>query len=95
MNKSKLIQRISKNHNQLSTGDVDAAVKVILDSVAGALCEGSRVEVRGFGSFSLHHRKAQVRRNPKSGESVVKKERYVPYFKAGKELRDRVNNNGK
>ena len=93
MNRSDLIQRISRKHKQLSVGDVEAAVKVILASMSTVLAEGQRVEIRGFGSFSLHYLPAGKRRNPATGERIEVAGRYVPHFKPGKEMRGRVNNN--
>ena len=91
MTKSELIERIASEQSQLSTKDVELAVKMILDHMATALAEGERIEIRGFGSFSLHYRAPRIGRNPKTGESVGLSGKYVPHFKPGKELRDRVN----
>jgi len=74
----------------LTAQDTEYAVRLILDAIGDALAEGSRVEVRGFGSFSLSHRPSRIGRNPKSGEQVVIPARHIPHFKAGKELRERV-----
>ena len=93
MTRADLIQRIAQKHKQLPIGDVETAVKVILESMTTALAEGQRVEVRGFGSFSLHYLSAGKRRNPATGERIEMTGRYVPHFKPGKELRNRVNNN--
>jgi integration host factor subunit beta len=70
---------------------MELAVKMILDHMSDALARGERIEIRGFGSFSLHYRAPRVGRNPKSGESVSLPGKYVPHFKPGKELRERVN----
>ena len=70
--------------------DAEFAVKMILDAMAGALITGDRIEIRGFGSFALNYRPPRTGRNPKSGEKVLVPEKYVPHFKAGKELRERV-----
>ena len=71
--------------------DVELAVKAIIDQLSGALSSGSRIEIRGFGSFSLHYRASRRGRNPKTGEAVVLSEKYVPHFKPGKALREQVN----
>lgn len=92
MTKSELIERIAARQLQLSAKDVELAVKAIIEQMSQTLAGGDRIEIRGFGSFTLHHRPARVGRNPKSGESVTLDEKYVPHFKPGKELRDRVNN---
>ncbi len=91
MTKSELIERIASEQNQLSTKDVELAVKMILDHMATALAGGERIEIRGFGSFSLHYRAPRLGRNPKTGEKVELAGKYVPHFKPGKELRERVN----
>jgi len=91
MTKSELIERIVAEQTQLSAKDVELAVKMILDHMAETLAEGERIEIRGFGSFSLHYREARLGRNPKTGEKVELEGKYVPHFKPGKELRERVN----
>ena len=91
MTKSELIERIATEQNQLSTKDVELAVKMMLAHMATALAEGERIEIRGFGSFSLHYRAPRLGRNPKTGEKVELAGKYVPHFKPGKELRERVN----
>jgi integration host factor subunit beta len=91
LTKSKLIARISKDNQQLSPRDVELAVKTLIDYMADTLAEGGRIEIRGFGSFSLHFRAPRVGRNPKTGASVKLHGKYVPHFKSGKELRERVN----
>ena len=91
MTKSELIERISAEQTQLTAKDVELAVKMILDHMAETLAEGERIEIRGFGSFSLHYREARLGRNPKTGEKVELEGKYVPHFKPGKELRERVN----
>jgi len=90
MTKSELIDLLSADQNQLGYRDVELAVKVILESLTNALSDGERIEVRGFGSFTLHHRRARVGRNPKTGNSVTVPDKHVPHFKPGKELRQRV-----
>ncbi|MDT0617276.1 MAG: integration host factor subunit beta [Salinisphaeraceae bacterium] len=91
MTKSELIERLVASQTHLGHRDVELAVKLVLDRVANALEIGGRIEIRGFGSFSVHHRPARIGRNPKTGESVDIPEKYVPHFKPGKELRERVN----
>tara|TARA_X000001036_G_C20323412_1_gene661438 strand:- start:227 stop:610 length:384 start_codon:yes stop_codon:yes gene_type:complete len=91
MTKSELIERIAALQAQLSAKDVELAIKTMLDHMADALAEGDRIEIRGFGSFSLHYRAARVGRNPKTGDKVQLAGKYVPHFKPGKKLRDRVN----
>ena len=91
MTKSEMIERIASVQTQLSAKDVELAVKLILDHMADALAGGERIEIRGFGSFSLHYREARLGRNPKTGEKVELAGKFVPHFKPGKELRDRVN----
>ncbi|WP_040557559.1 integration host factor subunit beta [Reinekea blandensis] len=91
MTKSELIERIVDRQGQLSVRDVELAIKTMLDHMAQALAEGERIEIRGFGSFSLHYRSPRVGRNPKTGESVELEGKYVPHFKPGKELRESVN----
>lgn len=91
MTKSELIERISARQTQLSAKDCEFAVKAILEYMSQVLSEGGRIEVRGFGSFSLHYRVPRIGRNPKTGEPVALSGKYVPHFKPGKELRDRVN----
>lgn len=90
MTKSELILRLAERFPQLVAKDAELAVKVILDAMAEALARGDRIEIRGFGSFSLNHRPPRVGRNPRSGERVDVPEKWVPHFKAGKELRERV-----
>lgn len=91
MTKSDLIEALSDKQSLLNYRDVELAVKLILEQMSDSLSRGDRIEIRGFGSFTLHHRPPRVGRNPKSGESVKLDEKYVPHFKPGKELRDRVN----
>lgn len=90
MTKSELITRLANRFPQLVAKDADYAVKMILDEMTMSLARGDRIEIRGFGSFSLNHRPPRVGRNPKSGEKVMVPEKRVPHFKAGKELRERV-----
>lgn len=91
MTKSELIERLVSRHEHLSVKDVELAVKTILDHMTESLSTGERIEIRGFGSFSLHFRAPRVGRNPKTGESVKLDSKYVPHFKPGKELREQVN----
>jgi len=91
MTKSELIELIATKQNQLSVKDVELAVKTIIEQMSETLSAGNRIEIRGFGSFSLHYRAPRIGRNPKTGESVGLAGKYVPHFKPGKELRDRVN----
>ncbi|MFB0936933.1 MAG: integration host factor subunit beta [Propionivibrio sp.] len=90
MTKSDLIVRLAERFPQLVAKDADFAVKMILDALSEALVKGDRIEIRGFGSFSLNYRPPRVGRNPKSGDKVSVPEKWVPHFKAGKELRERV-----
>ncbi len=91
MTKSELIDRIAAVQTQLSARDVELAVKMVIDHMTEALASGERIEIRGFGSFSLHYREARFGRNPKTGEKVALAGKFVPHFKPGKELRERVN----
>jgi len=93
LTKSELILRLAARNPRLAARDADEAVKMILDMLGGALSQGGRIEIRGFGSFSLNFRPARVGRNPKSGERVQVPAKHVPHFKAGKELRERVDGN--
>lgn len=90
MTKSELIERIAQNQAQLAHRDVELAVKMMLEHMAERLASGDRIEIRGFGSFSLHFRPGRVGRNPKTGAPVSLPAKYVPHFKPGKELRERV-----
>jgi integration host factor subunit beta len=90
MTKSELIARLAERFPQLGVKDADYAVKVILDAMTLALSRADRIEIRGFGSFALNYRPPRLGRNPKSGEKVEVPQKYVPHFKAGKELRERV-----
>ena len=90
MTKSDLIARLAERFPQLVAKDADFAVKTILDALSESLLKGDRIEIRGFGSFSLNYRPPRVGRNPKSGDKVCVPEKWVPHFKAGKELRERV-----
>ena len=92
MTKSELIERIALQQEQLPPRDVELAVKMILERMTQALVHNQRIEIRGFGSFCLHYRAPRTGRNPKTGDSVELTGKYVPYFKPGKDLKDRVNN---
>jgi len=91
MTKSELIEQLIDKHPELSVKDVELAVKIMLEHMTETLSQGERIEIRGFGSFSLHYRAPRVGRNPKTGESVSLPAKYVPHFKPGKELREQVN----
>ncbi len=90
MTKSELIEILSRRQPHLKAEDVDLAVKSLLEMMGGALSQGDRIEIRGFGSFSLHYRPPRLGRNPKTGDSVALPAKHVPHFKPGKELRERV-----
>lgn len=90
MTKSELIEKISAKQ-QLSVKDVELAIKTIIEHMSQSLATGERIEIRGFGSFSLHYREPRKGRNPKTGEAVELTGKYVPHFKPGKEMRERVN----
>ena len=91
MTKSELIEKIAISQDQLPPRDVEQAVRMILERMANALVNKQRIEIRGFGSFSLHYRAPRTGRNPKTGDSVTLSGKYVPHLKPGKDLRDRVN----
>lgn len=90
MTKSELIEALSRKLDHLAYRDIELSVKNMLETMSKSLSRGERVEIRGFGSFSLHHRPARIGRNPKTGESVALPAKHVPHFKPGKELRERV-----
>jgi integration host factor subunit beta len=91
MTKSELIEAIAREQSHLAYRDVELAVKCMIEQMSQSLASGERIEIRGFGSFSLHYRPPRVGRNPKTGDSVALAGKYVPHFKPGKELRERVN----
>ncbi len=91
MTKSELIELIAQKQKHLPAKDVELAVKHLLEVMSDALADGHRIEIRGFGSFSLHYRPPRLGRNPKTGEAVALSGKYVPHFKPGKDLRERVN----
>ena len=90
MTKSELIEILARRQAHLKADDGDLAVKSLLQMMGGSLSAGDRIEIRGFGSFSLHYRPPRLGRNPKTGESVALPGKHVPHFKPGKELRERV-----
>ena len=89
--KSELLEKISQKQKHLQQKDIELAVKSVIEQMSDALSSGRRIEIRGFGSFSLHFRPPRMGRNPKTGEPVSLDGKYVPHFKPGKELRERVN----
>ncbi len=90
--KTELIESLARKQNHLAYKDVELAVKSLLEKMSQTLAVGERIEIRGFGSFSLHFRPPRIGRNPKTGDSVALAGKHVPHFKPGKELRERVNN---
>jgi integration host factor subunit beta len=92
MTKSELIDRLAEIQQHLSHADVELGVKSIIEQMSASLSNGERIEIRGFGSFSLHYRAPRMGRNPKTGEAVALPGKHVPHFKPGKALRERVNN---
>ncbi|NNM52037.1 MAG: integration host factor subunit beta [Pseudomonadales bacterium] len=93
MTKSELIERLIVKQDGLTSKDVELAIKTMIEQMSSTLASGGRIEIRGFGSFSLHFREPRIGRNPKTGDSVTLAGKYVPHFKPGKELKDRVNLN--
>jgi len=91
MTKSELIAAIAEANPHLYQRDVERIVTTIFDEIAGALASGDRVELRGFGAFSVKRRGARVGRNPRTGDSVNVAEKFIPYFKTGKQLREKLN----
>ncbi len=91
MTKSELIDSLARKQSHLAYKDVELAVKSLLEQMSSALATGKRIEIRGFGSFSLHYRPPRMGRNPKTGDAVALPGKHVPHFKPGKELRERVN----
>ena len=91
MTKSEIIDILTRKQSHLSSKDVELSVKMLLENMSETLSTGGRIEIRGFGSFSLHHRTARKGRNPKTGDQVDLPPKFVPHFKPGKELRERVN----
>ncbi|MFN3615187.1 MAG: integration host factor subunit beta [Rubrimonas sp.] len=91
MIKSELIQKIAEENPHLFQRDVERIVSTVFDEISSALARGDRVELRGFGAFSVKNRDARMGRNPRTGEAVPVPEKRVPFFKTGKELRERLN----
>ncbi len=91
MTKSELIQRLAERNPHLLQRDAERIVSTIFEEISGALSRGDRVELRGFGAFSVKARAARIGRNPRTGESVAVAQKHVPFFKAGRDLRDRLN----
>jgi integration host factor subunit beta len=91
LTKSELIEVIAREQSHLAYRDVELAVKCMIEQMSQSLASGERIEIRGFGSFSLHYRPSRVGRNPKTGDAVSLSGKHVPHFKPGKELRERVN----
>lgn len=94
MTKSELILRLAKRNPHLFQRDIERIVNAVFESITLALAKGQRVELRGFGAFSVKRRDARTGRNPRTGESVDVTEKYIPFFKTGKQLRDRLNGEG-
>jgi integration host factor subunit beta len=92
MTKSELIERLAKHYPQLMLKDVEIAAKIVLDKMCSSLTKGERIEIRGFGAFALNYKPPRIGRNPKSGNPVKVPAKYVPHFKPGKELRERIAN---
>ena len=90
MTKSELIERLADKARHIPAKDVESAIKEMLEQMAQTLQKGDRIEIRGFGSFSLNYRPPRLGRNPKTGSKVQVPEKHVQHFKAGKELRERV-----
>lgn len=93
MTRSELIERLAELHPQLKVSDAELSVKTILEALSNTLSKAGRAEIRGFGSFGLNYRLPRQGRNPKSGINVPVSAKYVPHFKVGKDLRERVNQN--
>ncbi|WP_425410632.1 integration host factor subunit beta [Hyphococcus sp.] len=95
MIKSELVQKLADENPNLFHRDIERIVSIVFQEISDALARGDRVELRGFGAFSVKHRPARTGRNPRSGEAVQIEEKWAPFFKAGKELRDRLNGEGR
>lgn len=91
MTKSELIMRLAEQHPHLYQRDVEKIVTTIFEEISAALARGQRVELRGFGAFSVKQREARIGRNPRTGEAVQVSEKHIPFFKTGKQLRERLN----
>jgi integration host factor subunit beta len=94
MIKSGLIQKVAAANPHLFHRDVERIINIVLDEITGALARGDRVELRGLGAFTVKHRAARQGRNPRTGDTVFVEDKYVPFFKTGKELRERLNPGG-
>jgi integration host factor subunit beta len=94
MTRSELIAELARRNPHLMQRDVEAIIATVFDEIVAALAAGNRVELRGFGAFSVKKRDARTGRNPRTGEAVAVSEKVVPFFKAGKELRERLNRGG-
>ncbi len=94
MNKSDLVNKLASRAKHISLKDMEVIINTVFETMTDSLRNGERIEIRGFGSFEVRHRKPRLGRNPKSGEQVQVEERRVPFFKVGKELRERINGNG-
>ena len=92
MTKSELIEQVASKVNNFSRKDIEVIVDTLLDSMSASLSKGDKVEIRGFGSFKIKERDGRHGRNPKSGENIFIDSKRVPFFKAGKEIRERINN---
>lgn len=92
MTKSEFIEQLARKNPDLELRKVDSAVDAIIEQITKTLAKGDQVSVRRFGTFSMHYHKSRIGRNPRSGEKVQLKSKAIPRFKAGKELKDRVNN---
>jgi integration host factor subunit beta len=94
MTKSELILRLAQNNPHLYQRDIERIVSTVFEEITAALARGDRVELRGFGAFSVKRRDARIGRNPRTGEAVQVDAKHVPFFKTGKELRERLNEKG-
>mgnify|MGYP001440221172 CR=1 FL=1 len=92
MNKSELITLLSEKHDLLNKDDMESSIKLIIECLSSSLSKGNRIEIRGFGSFSVRSRKERIGRNPKTGKSISVSSKFHPYFRASKSLRDAINN---
>jgi len=92
MNKSELITLLSEKHDLLNKDDMESSIKLIIECLSSSLSKGNRIEIRGFGSFSVRSRKERIGRNPKTGKSISVSTKFHPYFRASKSLRDAINN---
>ena len=95
MIRSELVEALARDNPELRAEEVEQVVHIFFDEIAERLAEGGRVELRGFGAFSTREREARKGRNPRTGEAVEVAEKFIPFFKTGKQLRDRLNGDGK